>query len=206
MEEKNLSGNESLELIARMIRSTREGLKVGAGNTFLYFGYFTTILSVLLFLLVFFTQNKIWAYGWFLMFVFWGIMEVRRRKKLKQETVVTYTDTVLATVWWIIGWLFLITVLIMGLLSGIHGYGDFSLMLPLSLLYGGIGTSITGIIIKEPSVMYAPLVGFAFAIYMLMQYTFHEPATVDWYLYFGLSFIIMMIIPGHILNRKAKKS
>lgn len=49
MEEKNLSGNESLELIARMIRSTREGLKVGAGNTFLYFGYFTTILSVLLF-------------------------------------------------------------------------------------------------------------------------------------------------------------
>ena len=99
MEEKNLSGNESLELIARMIRSTREGLKVGAGNTFLYFGYFTTILSVLLFLLVFFTQNKIWAYGWFLMFVFWGIMEVRRRKKLKQETVVTYTDTVLAKVW-----------------------------------------------------------------------------------------------------------
>ena len=140
------------------------------------------------------------------MFVFWGIMEVKRRKELKQESVVTYTDTVLAKVWWIIAWLFLITVLMMGVVSAAHGYGDFSLMLPLSLLYGGIGTSITGIIIKEPSVMYTPLVGFAFAIYMLMQYTFHEPATVDWYLYFGLSFIIMMVIPGHILNKKAKHS
>ena len=206
MEENKLSERESLELISRMISSTREGLKVGAGNTFLCFGYFTAALSILLFILVFFTQNNIWAYGWFLMFVFWGIMEVKRRKELKQESVVTYTDTVLAKVWWIIAWLFLITVLMMGVVSAAHGYGDFSLMLPLSLLYGGIGTSITGIIIKEPSVMYTPLVGFAFAIYMLMQYTFHEPATVDWYLYFGLSFIIMMVIPGHILNKKAKHS
>lgn len=53
MEENKLSERESLELISRMISSTREGLKVGAGNTFLCFGYFTAALSILLFMLVF---------------------------------------------------------------------------------------------------------------------------------------------------------
>ncbi len=206
MEEKKLSEKESLELISQMIRSTREGLRIGAGNTFLYYGYFTVALSVLIFILTFYTGNRVWNMGWFLMFVFWGIMELKHRREAKKEVVVTYTDTVLAKVWWIIGWLFFATILVMGAVTAIHGQGNFSLMLPLSLLYAAIGTSITGIIIKESCVMYSPLVAFVFAIYMLMQYTFQESFTNDWNLYFGLSFFVMMVIPGHILNKKAKRS
>ena len=41
---------------------------------------------------------------------------------------------------------------------------------------------------------------------MLMSLINHGPVTVLWYLYFGLSFVVMMIIPGHILNNKAKKT
>ena len=40
MEEKKITEQESLELIARMIESTKENLEVGRGNRFLYFGYF----------------------------------------------------------------------------------------------------------------------------------------------------------------------
>ena len=53
MEEKKLSEQESLELISQMIRSTRKNMEVGSGNQFLYWGYFTAALSVLLFLLVY---------------------------------------------------------------------------------------------------------------------------------------------------------
>lgn len=49
MEEKKLSEQESLELISQMIRSTRKNMEVGSGNQFLYWGYFTAALSVLLF-------------------------------------------------------------------------------------------------------------------------------------------------------------
>ena len=52
--------------------------------------------------------------------------------------------------------------------------------------------------------MWSPLVGFCFAIYMLMAYTLHQSVTIDWYLYFGLSFVVMMVLPGHYLNRKAR--
>ena len=58
MEEKKLSEQESLELISQMIRSTRKNMEVGSGNLFLYWGYFTAALSVLLFLLVKCTENS----------------------------------------------------------------------------------------------------------------------------------------------------
>jgi len=39
-----------------------------------------------------------------------------------------------------------------------------------------------------------------------MAFTIHRAVTIDWYLYFGLSFVVMMVVPGHYINRKAKES
>ena len=215
MEEKKLSEQESLELISQMIRSTRKNMEVGSGNQFLYWGYFTAALSVLLFLLVYYTGDARWSIGWpsvFIleqklrlirrMFLFWGFMLRMQRKET--PSVITYTDRAILQVWKVIGSLFVLTVVIMSLLAFHYGGVNFSLMLPLSLLYSGIGVSITGIIIRSRVVMWSPLVGFCFAIYMLMAYTLHQAVTIDWYLYFGLSFVVMMVLPGHYLNRKAR--
>ena len=68
-----------------------------------------------------------------------------------------------------------------------------------------IHISINGIILREKWMIYSPVVAFVLVIYMLMSLINHGPVTVLWYLYFGLSFVVMMIIPGHILNNKAKK-
>lgn len=81
MEEKKLSEQESLELISQMIRSTRKNMEVGSGNQFLYWGYFTAALSVLLFLLVYYTGDARWSIGWFSMFLFWGFMLRMQRKE-----------------------------------------------------------------------------------------------------------------------------
>lgn len=140
--------------------------------------------------------------GWFSMFLFWGFMLRMQRKET--PPVITYTDRAILQVWKVIGSLFVLTVVIMSLLAFHYGGVNFSLMLPLSLLYSGIGVSITGIIIRSRVVMWSPLVGFCFAIYMLMAYTLHQAVTIDWYLYFGLSFVVMMVLPGHYLNRKAR--
>ena len=169
MEEKKLSEQESLELISQMIRSTRKNMEVGSGNQFLYWGYFTAALSVLLFLLVYYTGDARWSIGWFSMFLFWGFMLRMQRKET--PSVITYTDRAILQVWKVIGSLFVLTVVIMSLLAFHYGGVNFSLMLPLSLLYSGIGVSITGIIIRSRLVMWSPLVGFCFAIYMLIAYS-----------------------------------
>lgn len=80
MEEKRLSEKESLELISRMIQTTRENMQVGSGNQFLYWGYFTAALSVILFMLVYYTGDSRWSLGWFGMFLFWFYMRWMERK------------------------------------------------------------------------------------------------------------------------------
>ena len=125
--------------------------------------------------------------------------------KRNSPTVVTYTDSMVNKVWQVMGASFSLTMLVILALSFIVGKCDFMLMLPLCLLYTSIGTAITGLVIREKCLLYTPLVGFVLAIYMLMSYTINNSAAILWNLYFGLSFVVMMIIPGHILNNKSEK-
>ena len=204
MEERTLNEKESLALITQMISSSKKNMEIGQGNYMLIWGYFTTTLSIILFALVNLTHNFIWSWGWMLMFVMWPIMSYRQRQK--PPRVVTYTDKVISQVWQVIGWMFIVTFLTIGIIEfSFARYIDFILMLPLSLIYCGIGVSITGIIIQERWMTYTPLIAFIIAIYMLTMLMIGEKATTLWYLYFGLSFVFMMIIPGHIVNHKAKK-
>ena len=204
MEDKKLNEKESLALITQMINSSKKNMEIGQGNIMLIYGYFTTTLSIVLFVLISLTHNFIWSWGWMLMFVIWPIMSYRQRQK--PPKVVTYTDKVISKVWQVMGWMFIVTFLTIGIIEfSFARYIDFILMLPLSLIYCGIGVSITGIIIQERWMTYTPLIAFIIAIYMLTMLMIGEKATTLWYLYFGLSFVFMMIIPGHIVNNKAQK-
>lgn len=204
MEDKKLNEKESLALITQMINSSKENMEIGQGNIMLIYGYFTTALSIVLFVLISLTHNFIWSWGWMLMFVIWPIMSYRQRQR--PPKVVTYTDKVISQVWQVMGWMFIVTFLTIGIIEfSFARYIDFILMLPLSLIYCGIGVSITGIIIQERWMTYTPQIAFIIAIYMLTMLMIGEKATTLWYLYFGLSFVFMMIIPGHIVNNKAKK-
>lgn len=205
MEEKKLTEKESLELITQMINSSKQKMEVGNGNQFLYWGYFTAILSVLLFTLISLTNSYIWTWGWMLMFGVWPLIAYKKRQK--PAAVVTYTDKVINQVWQVMGWMFGFTFITSGVVEFIlYHQANFITMLPLSLLYCGLGVSITGIIIQERWMIYSPLVAFIICIYMFTMLIHNEPVTIVWYLYFGFSFVIMMIIPGHILNYKGKQS
>lgn len=205
MEEKKLTEKESLELITQMINSSKQKMEVGNGNQFLYWGYCTAILSVVLFSLIKLTDSFIWTWGWMLLFGVWPLISYKKRQN--PTGVVTYTDKVINQVWYVLGWMFAFTFITSGAIEMLlFQQANFITMLPLSLLYAGIGVSITGIIIQEKWMIYSPIVAFIICIYMLTMLIHNESITLLWYLYFGLAFVIMMIIPGHILNHKAKQA
>ena len=203
MEEKKFTEKESLELISHMIQATRKNLVKDQGNYFIIYGYTAAILSVIIYTLLCMTPTPWWWAGWFLMFL--PVIVLAFKGKRNSPTVVTYTDSMVNKVWQVVGTLFSLTVLVMLALSLLVGKCDFMLMLPLCLLYASIGTAITGLVIREKCLSYTPFAGFVFAIYMLMSYTINNSAAILWNLYFGLSFVVMMIIPGHILNNKSEK-
>ena len=203
MEEKKFTEKESLELISHMIQATRKNLVKDQGNYFIIYGYTAAILSVIIYTLLRMIPTPWWWAGWFLMFL--PVIILLLKGKRNSPTVVTYTDSMVNKVWQVVGTLFSLTVLVMLALSLLVGKCDFMLMLPLCLLYASIGTAITGLVIREKCLSYTPFAGFVFAIYMLMNYTINNSIDIRWNLYFGLSFVVMMIIPGHILNNKSEK-
>ncbi len=203
MEEKKFTEKESLELISQMIQATRKNLVKGQGNYFIIYGYTAAILSIIIYTLLYMTHTPWWWAGWFLMFL--PVIILSFKEKRNTPTVITYTDSMVNKVWQVMGASFSLTMLVILALSFIVGKCDFILMLPLCLLYASIGTAITGLVIREKCLLYPPLVGFVLAIYMLMSYTINNSAAILWNLYFGLSFVVMMIIPGHILNNKSEK-
>lgn len=203
MEEKKFTEKESLELISQMIQATRKNLVKGQGNYFIIYGYTAVILSIIIYTLLYMAHTPWWWAGWFLMFL--PVIILSFKEKRNTPTVITYTDSMVNKVWQVMGASFSLTMLVILALSFIVGKCDFILMLPLCLLYASIGTAITGLVIREKCLLYTPLVGFVLAIYMLMSYTINNSAAILWNLYFGLSFVVMMIIPGHILNNKSEK-
>lgn len=202
MEEKKITEEESLELISRMIRSTKQNMKMGQGNQMLYFGYFTAFLSFAIYGLIYFTEDGRWSFLWFLMFAFWGILSFAQRNK--KPEVVTYMDKAVSQVWKVIGAMFILTTVMVIALLVVLGTGSFILLMPLSLLYVGLGVSITGIIVREPWMIYSPLFSYGVCFYMLQMLIIGHHATLTWILLFGISFLISEVLPGHIINHKSR--
>jgi hypothetical protein len=69
MEEKSINEKESLEIISRMIQSSKDKMQVGSGNGLLYYGYAAAILGVAVQAMLSITSNPMWCWLWMLMFV-----------------------------------------------------------------------------------------------------------------------------------------
>lgn len=204
MKESNFTEKESLELISQMIQQSKKNMEVGSGNILLYYGYPAVILAVAVYVLVHTTHNPVWSALWFLMFV--PFILVGLAKKKSKPRVITHVEKAISSTWGILGWLFFLSVIGIVAIGAVTGSCNFALMLPLSLLYAGIGISITGVITDFRLMIYTPLAAFLAAIYMLVSLVAYALVADWWNLLFGASFLIMMIIPGHFLNFKVKES
>ena len=69
----------------------------------------------------------------------------------------------------------------------------------------GIGTAFTGVITNEKSMTYFPVISFIISIYMLNTLLVSGSFSIEWNLLCGLCFLLMLVIPRHILNRKSLK-
>lgn len=203
MKENTFSEHDSLELIAQMICQSKKNMRVGSGNILLYYGYPALLISVAVYLLVHLTGKPIWSALWFLMFV--PVIGIRVSKEKSEACVVTHMDKAINSIWSICGQLFFLTVIGITIFGYFTGCCNFTLMLPLSLLYAGIGIAITGIITDFKLMVYTPLIAFVAAIYMLVSMVSNTVVADWWNLLFGVSFFVMMVIPGHLLNHKIKK-
>ena len=205
MENNKLSEAQSLELITSMIQDSRSRLARNSGTPFLIWGYTTVAVSLFNALALYLGWSHAWAWSWFSIPVIgWlGMMLL-----FKQEpSARNYTDRIVSMIWVVIGlsfaWLFVGAVVFGCSISF------------LTVVVMGIGTVLTGCVIKHRTTaicgwaaMCASLI-FPIVYFIIAKSGSASAISEIWIwgelIVFALIFLLMMVIPGHILNHKYNK-
>lgn len=197
MEDRKLNEKESLELITQMIRNTRRNLDAGSGNMFLLWGYVCVLLTLVVWAGVGLTQNSAWMWG------FWGIPVVGYLlsyifMRRKDKPVSLYIDKVLNELWQFMG----IVCLAVALMAAY--FHAFEVILPLCAILLSLGSIFTGVLIRYTRFSGLSSMGVLLGLRMLFE-VWDKSSFLQILPEFVLVVILAMIIPGHILNYKAKR-
>lgn len=193
MEEKNLTQNESLELISRMIKETRNNLERGGGNIYLLWGYVWLFVSLVIYVLLLKTGDYRVQWLWFGIPLL-GYPGMIYMLKKQDKGAVTFVGRVISNIWIVVG-------VVAGLLSlyMFIDYKAYPIMFLMSLLVNS-AVAMSGLILKFRPIAIAGFLGILLSFAMLMV------SGLNQILIYALFAVIMLIIPGHILNAACRKA
>lgn len=212
MEEDRLNEQRSIEIISRMIADTRSQIDNHSGKYFLLWGYTTVVVT--LFEYVVMTQGLplILTWGWFALPIVGGIGTYvlnRATSHGVDKQPKSYLDRSVNAVWLTFG----ISYLFIYIAALVYHSNIFFL----TAIVMGMGTVISGIICQHRVLTIAGITGMIVSLLLPARHIiverFISEKIVDSlssyvifsdFIIFALVFIIMMIIPGHILTKRAK--
>ena len=209
MDEKQLDAQQSLELITRMIRSTRQRLERHSGRPFLIWGYTTVAVSLLNYALNIAGADPAWSLTWFLIPVI-GCLLMRLFPEKKSSEPRTEIDRIIHSLWRVCS----LTLIPIFLFSFLHGWSYRPSLFALITLVMSIGSTATGLIVRSKIYTVAGLLGMvgtaAIALWDYYLKQLPDPALIDSrmlnneILIFAAIFVVMMVIPGHIINYRTR--
>jgi len=187
--ERNLSREESLEVITRMINTAKNDIQKGDGFLLLLWGYVVSVCSLGHFLLLEFYDPAKAPYIWFLIVVGIGASIWHRIRRKRERPTHTYVDTVVNYLW--IG--FTVSLITIGFHAAFLNMGA----MPVILLFYGLALFATGGAYKFTPLKIGGIICWigawvAFAVTIKYQL-----------LVIFFAVVLGYIVPGHLLNRQA---
>lgn len=206
MEDKKLTEKESLEVITSMIARTKARY-LGSGNILLMWGYLAVFSSILVWILLAATQQNVWNWLWFAIPVIgMPLTSIMARREKRTDGVVTYSDKITSHLWSIFGVSEIVLTLICLGFSLIGGIKCWTAMIVYTIIAAPFAEIAQGLIVKEKSLTWGGIVGLAIGMVLVCCVTGKIPLLANWFMpLFILFWVVLMIVPGHIINHKAKK-
>lgn len=206
MEDIKLTEKESLEVITSMIFQTKKRY-IGNGNILLLWGYLTVIVTLLVWTMLVSTRNSFWNILWFIIPIVGGTATIiMSRHEQRERAVVLYSDKITSQLWTIYGIAAIVMTLMCIGFRHLGGINCWDAMLAFTLTATPVAEIAQGLVIREKSFTVGGIIGLAIGMYTLCCISGGIPLGVNWFLpLFIVAFIVMMIVPGHILNYKAKQ-
>lgn len=178
-------------------------MNVKNGNLCLLWGYTSVVVALLVGAVGLFSTHPGWNFLWFLIWIIGGTLSHRVEKGC--ERVCSDADRISSGLWRIVGYCILVGVALCLYFMLFWGSDCWTLMFIIGLLVVGIATSIQGVILAERSLIWGGGVGMLSGGIVTCCVIAGIPLLAVWVIpLFIVSFVCMMIVPGHILNSKAK--
>ena len=190
MEDCKLNSQESIELIARMLRNTQDNLQKNAGIQSLSGGYTTLAVSLSVYFSLRATHDLHCHLLWLAIPVVGLLLELFTRRWWAAPEVRTFLDRTTTSLWFPLG----VALLLFPYLG--QGVDAMSLV----LLLVSLGMAQTGFIARYTLFTVIGLLGLA--VSLGMTYIGGEEKI----LIFAAGIAAVLIVPGHILNHKAAKN
>lgn len=206
MEERKLTEKESLEIITSMIARTRERY-IGDGRIMLMWGYLTVVITAIIWTLIGVTHNPVWNWLWFLLWIIGGTLTPIMDKKMQHEKgFKNYSDIVTSRIWSTVGFSAIVATAICLAFLLVGGIDAWSMMFAIALVIVPFAEIASGIVVKEKSLIIGGAIGLSAGLFTMACIAGHVALYASWFMpLFILVWVVMMIIPGHIINYKAKK-
>ncbi len=193
--ENDFSPQQSLQLIESMINRAKDKYAED-GYLYLIWGWMVFGCSLLQFLLMHVFQYPQHYIVWFATIPVFIYQAFYIRKKHKQQTVVTYTDSIIGFVWIT----FSIVIVLIGFLIGQLTGGDYYIhIIPLLLAVYGMPVFLTGVIVR-----FKPLIFGGIACWVLCIISTFIKIYDYQFLCIPLAMLLAWIIPGYMLRAKYK--
>lgn len=206
MDTHTINQQESLQLIAEMIQQSKRRYQLDEGKPFLIWGYTALATAAIVWLLLRTTLSPWSNLGWLLIpFVGTGLTKLLLSPP-STGYAKTYTDTMLARFWTFAGALAWVMTLCCAILHYLGYPAAWKAMMVYGLLIIGLGHVVSGIILSERSIVVGGSIATLAGTLLLCIVAAGLPIVASWFLpLYGLAFVACAIVPGHVLNAKARR-
>ncbi|MDR1671330.1 MAG: hypothetical protein LBR57_02310 [Alistipes sp.] len=198
MEDKQLSTEQSLDLIARMLENSRRNFNDRGGAMFLIWGYTTIAVTVAVYLAVALSDNRNFMWLWCALPLIGTILTVRHMNK-HRSAVQTHLDKSIWSVWAVLSGATVCCMVSTYTIALMGGKSSIDILFTIGLLMS-VGTAITGRMIKFYPVEFGGFVGMGLSFAIMITH-----GTVWQMPLFAAVFLFGQIIPGHMLNAACRR-
>lgn len=207
MKEIKISEKESLELISQMIKQSQKGVAEDAGMPFIAWGVIMMVVSIIIGLGIAFTENGHWMWGYFaipILGFLYNFITKRRMNNSEAPRVKTYIEDTMEQVWKGIGMILIgypIILLILRIDQPKAWIGMFFLGVFLPIL----GSYLMGLLLKMKELTRSMIFPLYMSLMLLSDLMMNNTMTNKYNFYFALFALFSMVLPGIIINKKAKE-